>query len=190
MLDIFLERMRQGYRTIAYPDGPPPAVSDRFRGLPVIDASKCREGCRECIEACPTEALAHPRERPELDLGRCLFCTECGAACPEGAVAYTQEFRLATRLREDLVLRGQTLALAKALEEKTRRIFRRSLKLRQVSAGGCNACEADVNVLNTVVFDLSRFGIQFVASPRHADGLLITGPVTENMRSALEGCYE
>ena len=77
-----------------------------------------------------------------------------------------------------------------ALEEKTRRIFGRSFRLRQVSAGGCNACEADVNVLNTVVFDLSRFGIQFVASPRHADGLLITGPVTENMRIALQKTYD
>jgi Ni,Fe-hydrogenase III small subunit len=76
------------------------------------------------------------------------------------------------------------------LDQKTRRIFGRSLKLRQVSAGGCNACEADVNVLNTVVFDLGRFGVQFVASPRHADGLLITGPVTANMQGALKKTYE
>ena len=80
--------------------------------------------------------------------------------------------------------------LAKALDEKSRRLFGRSLKLRQVSAGGCNGCEADVNVLNTVVFDLGRFGIQFVASPRHADGLLITGPVTQNMESALRQTYQ
>ena len=80
--------------------------------------------------------------------------------------------------------------LAKALDEKSRKLFGRSLKLRQVSAGGCNGCEADVNVLNTVVFDLGRFGIQFVASPRHADGLLITGPVTRNMESALRQTYE
>ncbi len=71
-----------------------------------------------------------------------------------------------------------------------RRLFGRSLKLRQVSAGGCNACEADTNVLGTVAWDLGRFGIQFVASPRHADGLLITGPVTENMRVALLKTYE
>ena len=78
---------------------------------------------------------------------------------------------------------------AKALDEKSLRIFGRSLKLRQVSAGGCNACEADLNVLSTVVFDLGRFGIQFVASPRHADGIVVTGPVTENMRSALLDTY-
>ncbi|MEX0726650.1 MAG: NADH-quinone oxidoreductase subunit NuoB [Planctomycetaceae bacterium] len=96
---------------------------------------------------------------------------------------------MSTRSRADLVLGEQGLQLAAALDEKVRKLFGRSLKLRQVSAGGCNACEADVNVLNTVIFDLSRFGIQFVASPRHADGLLITGPVTENMRIALQKTY-
>jgi Ni,Fe-hydrogenase III small subunit len=111
-------------------------------------------------------------------------------ACPEGAVAYRSEYRMATRQRADLVLTGENLKLANALEDKARRLFGRSLKLRQVSAGGCNACEAEVNVLNTVVFDLGRFGIQFVASPRHADGLLITGPVTQNMKQALLATYE
>ena len=85
---------------------------------------------------------------------------------------------------------GSERPLAQALDEKTRRLFGRSLKLRQVSAGGCNGCEADVNVLGTLVFDLGRFGIQMVASPRHADGLLITGPVTENMRLALKKTYD
>jgi Ni,Fe-hydrogenase III small subunit len=82
------------------------------------------------------------------------------------------------------------MKLADALDKKMRSIFGRSLKLRQVSAGGCNACEADTNVLSTVVFDIGRFGIQFVASPRHADGLLITGPVPENMRLALKKTYD
>jgi Ni,Fe-hydrogenase III small subunit len=81
------------------------------------------------------------------------------------------------------------LKLAEALEEKSRRLFGRSLKLRQVSAAGCNACEADLNVLGTVVFDMGRFGIQFVASPRHADGIVVTGPVSENMRTALLETY-
>jgi Ni,Fe-hydrogenase III small subunit len=85
---------------------------------------------------------------------------------------------------------GRGLQLARALDEKARRLFGRSLKLRQVSAGGCNACEAEVNVLSSITFDLGRFGIQFVASPRHADGLLITGPVTDNMRLALQTTYE
>jgi Ni,Fe-hydrogenase III small subunit len=80
--------------------------------------------------------------------------------------------------------------LAAALEAQARRLFGRSLRLRQVSAGGCNACEADTNVLCTPAFDLGRFGIQFVASPRHADGLLITGPVTGNMKLALRKTYD
>ncbi|MBI3097271.1 MAG: 4Fe-4S dicluster domain-containing protein [Planctomycetes bacterium] len=127
----------------------------------------------------------------QIDLGRCLFCTDCVDACPQGSIAYTTDHRLATRAREDLIARpGEVLKLAAALDEKARRLFGRSLKLRQVSAGGCNACEADVNVLNTVVFDLGRFGIQFVASPRHADGLLVTGPVTDNMRLALRKTWE
>src|SRR5207249_201695 len=121
--------------------------------------------------------------------GRCLFCTDCQEACPENAITYSQDYRLATRTRDDLVLAGQTLQLAQALDEKSRRLFGRSLKLRQVSAAGCNACEADLNVLSTVVFDLGRFGIQFVASPRHADGLVVTGAVSENMRSALLTAY-
>jgi Ni,Fe-hydrogenase III small subunit len=112
-------------------------------------------------------------------------------ACPTDAVQFTAEYRLAARRREGLVQRGnEPLEAVRALEEQALRLFGRSLRLRQVSAGGCNACEADVAVLNTVVFDLGRFGIQFVASPRHADGLLITGPVTENMREALRLTYE
>jgi Ni,Fe-hydrogenase III small subunit len=102
----------------------------------------------------------------------------------------TQEYRLAARSRADLVVRGRAEPRATMLDEKLRRLFGRSLKLRQVSAGGCNGCESDVNVLGTIVFDLGRFGVQMVASPRHADGLLITGPVTQNMRLALKKTYD
>jgi Ni,Fe-hydrogenase III small subunit/ferredoxin len=191
MLKILYERIhQQGYRTIAYPDASPPALPDRFRGLPVIDSSKCPTGCRECIEACPTSAISHDGKSLKIDLGRCIFCPDCTEACPEGAIRYTQDYRLATRGRDDLVYDGHALKLAQSLDEKSRRIFGRSLKLREVSAAGCNGCEADVNVLSTIVFDLGRFGIQFVASPRHADGLLITGPVSQNMKFALKNCYE
>jgi Ni,Fe-hydrogenase III small subunit/NAD-dependent dihydropyrimidine dehydrogenase PreA subunit len=165
-------------------------LPDRLRGRPEIDAAKCPAGCRVCGDACPTGAIALDEKGPRLDLGGCLFCPECERACPEGAICFTNEYRLAVSRREELFLSEKEFQLARKLDEKTRRIFGRSLKLRQVSAGGCNGCEADVNVLNTVVFDLGRFGVQFVASPRHADGLLITGPVTQNMELALRKTYD
>jgi Ni,Fe-hydrogenase III small subunit len=96
---------------------------------------------------------------------------------------------MAVRSRSDLKMNGGRYAIAEPLQEKMLKLFGRSLKLRQVCAGGCNACEADTNVLNTVSFDLGRFGIQFVASPRHADGLLVTGPVPPNMQLALKKTY-
>ena len=147
--------------------------------------------CRSCIDACPTDALACDAEGLGLDMGRCLFCTDCVAACPEGAIAFTRDHRLAVRSAHDLVVRsGRALNLARPLDREMLRLFGRSLKLRQVSAGGDNSGEADLNVLGTVVFDMGRFGIQFVASPRHADGLVVTGPVTRNMWLALEKTYE
>ena len=189
MLKATLARFKQGHRTIAYP-AKPPALPDRFRGLPAVDAAKCPTGCRDCAEACPTDAFSISQGRIRVDLGRCLFCADCTEACPQKAIVFTQDYRLATRKRDDLITDGVSLAQALALDEKSRRLFGRSLRLREVSAGGCNGCESDVNVLSTVVFDLGRFGIQFVASPRHADGLLITGPVSENMRLALKKTYD
>ena len=190
MLDILFARFRQGHRTMAYPDAPAPALPERFRGRPVIDAAKCPDGCAKCAQACPTQAISI-NGVPRIDLGRCLFCADCMEACPEDAIRYTREYRLAVRQREDLIVDPQQeMKLAAALDRKLKKLFGRSLKLRQVSAGGCNGCEMDVNVLSTVGWDLSRFGIQFVASPRHADGLLITGAISENMRLALKKTYD
>jgi Ni,Fe-hydrogenase III small subunit/formate hydrogenlyase subunit 6/NADH:ubiquinone oxidoreductase subunit I len=195
MLKTLMARLQQGHQTSNYP-AETPTMPDRFRGLPVLDPTKCPDNCRACADACPTGAIlvrGQDAANLAIDLGRCLFCIDCLEACPEGAIRYTPEYRLATRTREDQIVDSQSggaLKLARALDDKARRLFGRSLKLRQVSAGGCNGCEADVNVLNTVVFDLGRFGIQFVASPRHADGLLITGPVTDNMKLALKKTYD
>jgi len=191
MLKVLLARLQQGHRTMKYPDGPPPEMPDRFRGRPAIDTAKCPDGCRACAEACPTGAI-DLTDKARIDLGKCLFCTDCVNACPEQAIAYTADYRLAVRQRGDLVIEQdqQQMTLAAALDSKLMKLFGRSLKLRQVSAGGCNACEADVNVLGTVGWDLGRFGIQIVASPRHADGLLITGPVTRNMELALKKTYD
>jgi Ni,Fe-hydrogenase III small subunit/formate hydrogenlyase subunit 6/NADH:ubiquinone oxidoreductase subunit I len=188
MLKFLLARLQQGQRTVRFPDVEP-TLPDRFRGRPLLDSTRCADGCRACVDACPTGALAF-ESGLQVDLGRCLFCTDCAQACPEGAVTYSSDYRLSARTRNGLVLRGEMQPRMEALGDELKRLFGRSLKLRQVSAGGCNGCEADVNVLGTVVFDLGRFGIQFVASPRHADGLLITGAVPENMKLALKKTYD
>jgi Ni,Fe-hydrogenase III small subunit/NAD-dependent dihydropyrimidine dehydrogenase PreA subunit len=187
MLDILKTRIQQKYRTMAWPDGPAPALPERFAGRPRVDPSAC-DSCGKCVSACPVGAISCAGGLA-LDTGRCLFCRACEQACPRKAVTFSKEYRLAAAGRDALVVRDAAEAFPPALVEKARNYFGRSLKLRQVSAGGCNACEADTNVLGTVAWDLGRFGIQFVASPRHADGLLITGPVSANMRLALEKTY-
>jgi Ni,Fe-hydrogenase III small subunit/ferredoxin len=189
MLKALVARLHQGKRTLAYP-ATTPALPDRFRGRPRIDAARCEPGCAACVAACPTDALSRREAGIRLDVGRCLFCPECTDACPTGAIAFGSDHRMATRTRADLLVEGEGPRLATALEREALRVFGRSLKLRQVSAAGCNGCEADVNVLGTVVFDLGRFGIQFVASPRHADGLLVTGPVSDHMRLALRKTWD
>ncbi len=190
MLKPIIARLKQGHRTMPYPEGTPPPMPDRFRGRPIIDSAKCAEGCRACIDACPTGAIAADAF-PSVDLGKCLFCTDCVEVCPQQAIRHSQDYRLSTRRREDLMVRPEEeLRLAEALDKKLKSMFGRSLRLRQVSAAGCSACEADVNVLGTIGWDIGRFGIQMVASPRHADGILVTGCVSENMRLALRKTYD
>ena len=188
MLKAILTRFRQGHRTMAYPDAPQP-LPPRFRGLPLLDASRCDDGCRACAAVCPYGAISASGPLT-LDMGKCLFCGDCVAACPKEAITFSTDARLSSRSREGLtVAAGEQYHPSGVLEGQLLRLFGRSLKLREVSAGGCNACEADTNVLSTIGWDLGRFGIQFVASPRHADGIFVTGPVSENMRLALLDTY-
>jgi Ni,Fe-hydrogenase III small subunit/formate hydrogenlyase subunit 6/NADH:ubiquinone oxidoreductase subunit I len=191
---LLLHRLTRGRETMAYPDGEAPPLPDRHGGALRVDGTLCADGCAACIEVCPTEAIARIGSGAiGLDLGRCVFCQACVTTCPTGAVSPTGDHRMAVRERRDLMLGApgeEEARLAAALDDRLRRLFGRSLRLRQVSAGGCNACEADVNVLGTIGWDLSRFGIQFVASPRHADGLLVTGCVTRSMTVALEKTWE
>jgi Ni,Fe-hydrogenase III small subunit/NAD-dependent dihydropyrimidine dehydrogenase PreA subunit len=192
--DTIVHRLKRGCETMAYPKGPAPALPDRHGGALRVEAARCAEDCSACVPVCPTTAIARKPGLPvALDLGKCIFCAECVKACPSGAIVQTGKHPLAARRREDLVLGApgrEEVRLAEALDKKLLRLFGRSLRLRQVSAGGCNACEADTNVLGTIGWDLGRFGIQFVASPRHSDGLLITGPVPKNMELALKKTYD
>jgi len=189
MLSIIIARLKQRHRTINYPQCPP-VLPDRFQGLPVIDQSRFSDGLGSGAGICPVGALGERDGKVVIDMGRCLFCGECANAFQEGAIRFSRDHQLAARDRSSLVMGAEAPQLKAALDAASRKLFGRSLKLRQVSAGGCNACEADCNVLNTVVFDLGRFGIQFVASPRHADGILVTGPVSRNMELALKKTYD
>lgn len=125
----------------------------------------------------------HSSQLPVLDLGACLFS-------PEDAVTWTHDIRMACRTREGLVVRDGQVDLAAPLDQPLRALLGRSLRLRSVAAGSCNGCEAELVALGNIVFDLGRFGIQIVASPRHADGIIITGTVNANMRDALLRTYE
>ena len=188
MIKVLLARLQQKHRTMKYPDGAPPPLPDRFRGRPIIDSAQCPEGCHACSDVCPTSAI----NLTHVDLGKCLFCIECANACPKQAITHSCNYQIAARNRNDLIVARERQAVevaVAALDKKLKKLFGRSLKLRQVSAGGCNACEADTNVLGTLAWDLGRFGVQFVASPRHADGLLITGPVSKAMVLALQKTY-
>lgn len=194
IVDTITHRLKRGCETMAYPKGLAPALPERHGGALKVEAAKCAADCDACVPACPTEAIARPEGKPvALDLGRCLFCAACVEICPTHAITQTKDHRMAVRRREDLVLGEpgkEQVRLAAALDGKLRKLFGRSLRLRQVSAGGCNACEADTNVLGTIGWDLGRFGIQLVASPRHADGLLVTGAISRNMELALKKTFD
>jgi Ni,Fe-hydrogenase III small subunit/NAD-dependent dihydropyrimidine dehydrogenase PreA subunit len=189
MIRILRARRNQGHRTLPFPRGVA-VLPERFRGLPVINPAAVGPGCAESVEACPTRALTLDQGKLSLDLGKCVFCGDCAAAGPSGAISISRGFRLSARTREGLTVAGGEGPRVEALDAAARRMFGRSLRLRQVSAGGCAGCEVEAAALQNVVFDFGRFGIQFVASPRHADGLLVTGPVTRNMELALRKTYD
>ena len=190
MLTWLKTRWRQGIRASPVP----PHDTDfpeRFRGLPVRDPTACRDGCRQCAARVPSAFLpGQPAGPVHLDLGACLFSPEEAGACAAGAISYSRDYRMAASTRGALITPTGEVDLARALQHRTRSLFRRSLRLRSVVAGSCNGCESELVALGNVVFDMARFGIQFVASPRHADGIVVTGAVNRNMRRALEMTYE
>ena len=167
------------------------SVSPLFRGRPVISADISKDEIRKVSSLCPSAAI--DPELGSIDLGSCVFCRECSFLCPE-KIRFSNDYRLATNARNGLIIHPgdeNPLSLNEELIRKeVRKIFKRSLKLRQISAGGDNACEMELNASGNVNFDMGRYGIEFVASPRHADGIVITGPVSENMSEALQITYD
>jgi Ni,Fe-hydrogenase III small subunit/ferredoxin len=185
MLNSIAVRVSQGTQ---YIQDPRRATPVGFRGKPVIGPAACEVGCSACVSSCPTDAIILSPVR--IDIGRCVLCGDCEPACPSSKLSFANDFRLASADRKALVVSESRpdvdpVKVSSALRKK----FGRSLKLRVVSAGGCNGCELEINALANVNFDIGRYGIDIVASPRHADGLVLSGPLTRNMAEALELCW-
>lgn len=160
-----------------------------FRGRPVISRAKVNE--RELDDICPLHAIGS--DPVSIDLGKCSFCGQCAREFPD-KITFTTDYKIAVNERDSLIIKegdDQPLKInPEKVRKEVRRLFGKSLKMRQVSAGGDNSCEWELNAANNVQFDMGRFGIDFVASPRHADGIVITGPITENMAEPLQICYD
>ncbi|HEY1406280.1 MAG TPA: hypothetical protein VF857_06710 [Spirochaetota bacterium] len=189
MFDLIRARWRHGYQAVKNIRGA--QVDEKFRGFPLISEDAVINA-DELSFLCPSGGCT--AQPVSIDLGRCTFCNACIRAS-NGKIRFTNFHHTAAFSREDLIIRsGMTPEefserKAEKISKKIRSMFGRSLKLRSVSAGGCNACELELNACGNVNFDMGRFGIDIVASPRHADGIVITGPVSENMAGALMDTY-
>lgn len=167
-------------------------MREQFRGLPQLDNTICNN-CQQCVKTCPTKAISlNPLT---IDLGKCTFCGACQRICTTQAVQFTNYYKLGTDNKNKLIITEETTSETYAknaieVRKEIYKLFNRSIKFRQVSAGGCNGCEMELNACSNANFDMGRYGIDFVASPKHADGIVITGPISKNMAYALEDCYK
>jgi Ni,Fe-hydrogenase III small subunit/NAD-dependent dihydropyrimidine dehydrogenase PreA subunit len=188
MINLIRTKIIQGNQFV--PDIRKAEIRLPFRGFPFIK-NNCG-GCRICVDSCPCGAIEiNP---VKLDMGKCTFCGECQRLCPDKGIDFSILHKISADSREKLIISadiGYQQFTKTAIESKKeiQRLFGRSLKLRSVSAGGCNGCEMELNACSNVNFDMGRFGIDIVASPKHADGIIITGPITENMSKALDDSY-
>ena len=185
-INIIKHQGRQYIKDLQHVDLP-----ELYSGKPVIEPLSCVEECKSCTELCPTDAIT--LQPLTIDMGRCLFCNECTVACPVNKIKFGNNYRIASNDTNLLKVNADTGTVdfdATLIRKEIHRFFGSSLKLRLVSAGSCNGCEMELNAADNVNFDMSRYGIEFVASPRHADGLAVTGALTENSLSALELTYE
>jgi Ni,Fe-hydrogenase III small subunit/Pyruvate/2-oxoacid:ferredoxin oxidoreductase delta subunit len=171
--------LKKGVVTTNYPEEPF-RPTERFLGMPAIDKSKC-DCCGKCVGVCPSGAI---NSKFDISLGRCIFCGACTEVC--SAIKMTGEYELASKVKPDFDVE----TAGRELEKKIKKAFGRSLAIREVDAGSCNGCEVEVNSLSNAIYDIERFGLHIVASPRHADALLVTGPVTRNMELGLMHSYK
>ena len=187
MLENLKILFHQGKQYI--PDVTTAEVPGIFRGRPVISSAKVNG--IELTEICPTNAIT--ADPVCIDLGKCTFCGECAIAFPD-KIKFTTDYKIASNERSRLLVKegiDRPIELnPELIKKEISEYFGSSLKLRQVCAGGDNSCELELNACGNVNFDMGRFGIEFVASPRHADGIVITGPITENMAQPLQICYD
>ena len=155
-----------------------------------FNPGSCGDGCSSCAAVCPVRAISIPLA---VDSGKCVLCGECVRTCGGNLLTFSADPGIASSSREGLFRKpGSDWNISDKVSARSdlKRIFERSLKLRSVSAGGCGACEMELNACGNANFDMARYGIEFTASPRHADGLVITGPVTSNMARALADTYD
>jgi Ni,Fe-hydrogenase III small subunit/ferredoxin len=178
-----------GKATTAWPRERGNDGQDGVLGMPRYDPGACVEGCGECASVCPTRAIEARDGGLAIDYGRCVVCQLCTEVCPSGAMATSEDWAFGVRDREDLLWSEAALRPA-ASPVAARRPFRRSLHIRHVDAGSCNGCESELQALNNPFYNLHRLGIFFTPSPRFADLLLVTGPVTNAMHEPLEAAYE
>lgn len=207
MYKIIKKVFQYGKVTVEYPKQP--IKTDFITGKPIADTSKCNK-CGACIKACPVSAITNNYADGskvesdsigiEFNLDECIFCSNCTDNCPTGAITMSHDFELAAKDRNSLRSSPVTInesemvsenyeLIGERLKEGIRKRFGRSLQIREVDAGSCNGCDNEVNALNSPYNDLERFGVHFVASPRHADMLLVTGPAARNMELALVKTY-
>ena len=185
--------LMQGKQTASWPLSNGPDGQDGYIGMPRYSPDLCTDECTACADVCPTSAITlrpHGGEggRLNIDYGRCVVCQLCTEACPTGAMAPSSDWAFGATRREDLVWGAVPSAPARAASSRSG--FRRSLHIRHVDAGSCNGCESELQALNNPFYNLHRLGIFFTASPRFADLLLVTGPITHAMLNPLRVTYD
>lgn len=181
--------LTSGKATTPWPEDGTNDGQDGVLGMPRYNPALCQEGCEECAAVCPTHAIQVKDGGLSVDYGRCVVCQLCTEACPTGAMEASQDWAFGVRDRADLVWSNDRTSHP-TVDRTERKAFRRSLHIRHVDAGSCNGCESELQALNNPFYNLHRLGIFFTPSPRFADLLLVTGPVTRAMFEPLKAAYE